>query len=140
MQPSGRSQIALDLLKHHGRLARPAVIGFLMEQPANPPARSLSLSLSLSARHFHEDIPVSLCRRGFVFFSFLFFSFVLFFFPPQSAFSSVATLSIFNRESESEQHLHFCSPDNSLAEEPLASLAECDSCVCACSLCMCVCV
>lgn len=44
---SGRSEIALgvrkagDLLKHHGRLVQPAVIGFLMERSANPPALAL---------------------------------------------------------------------------------------------------
>lgn len=44
---SGRSEIVLnvrkagDLLKHHGRLVQPAVIGFLMEQSVNPLALTL---------------------------------------------------------------------------------------------------
>lgn len=43
----GRSEIVLnvrkagDLLKHHGRLVQPAVIGFLMEQSVNPLALTL---------------------------------------------------------------------------------------------------
>lgn len=56
---SGRSAMIIlnvrkagDLLKHHGRLVRPTVIGFLMEQSVNPP------SLRLSSR-FHKDFSVS---------------------------------------------------------------------------------
>lgn len=81
---SGRSEIALgvrkagDLLKHHGRLVQPAVIGFLMERSANPPTLAL---LCLPRRR---------CTASAGFF---------FFFSLQIALSLAVTLSIL-REGE----------------------------------------